>query len=124
MDFSALQFCKGEGIATMKFAWISVKCGLLLMWFHLLTSINVFEAKIVLLADGAWQSVLDCIDRFVAVFNLGDQSISWLESAADEESSIVITFILFFQHRFQNMWIYLSSFSWPRQSGAVFLKCL
>ena len=53
----------------MKFALIIVKCGLLLMWFHLLTSIDVIEAKIV--ADGAWQSVLDCIDRFVAVFNLG-----------------------------------------------------
>ena len=62
------------------------------MWFHLLTSIVVFENKIVSLADGAWQSVLDCIDRFVAVFNLGGQSASWLESAADEGSSIVIMF--------------------------------
>ena len=33
---------------TMKFAWIMVKYGLLLMWFHLLTSIHVVEAKIVL----------------------------------------------------------------------------
>ena len=31
----------------MKFAWIIAKCGLLFMWFHLLTSINVLEAKIV-----------------------------------------------------------------------------
>ena len=60
-----------------------VKCGLLLMWFHLLTSIYVFENKIVSLANGVWQSVLDCTDRFVAVFNLSDQSASWLESAAD-----------------------------------------
>ena len=46
------------------------------MWFHLLTSIDVLEAKIVSLADGAWQSILDCIDRFEAVFNLGGQSAS------------------------------------------------
>ena len=57
-------------------AWIIVKCGLLFMWFHLLTSIIVIENKIVSLADDAWQSVLDCIDRFVAVFNLGGQSAS------------------------------------------------
>ena len=46
------------------------------MWFHLLTSIIVLENKIVSLADGAWQSVLNYIDRFVAVFNLGGQSAS------------------------------------------------
>ena len=46
------------------------------MWFHLLTSIDVIENKIVSLADGAWQRVLDCIDRFVAVFNLGGQNAS------------------------------------------------
>ena len=46
------------------------------MWFHLLTSIVVLENKIVSLADGAWQSVLNCTERFVAVFNLGDQSAS------------------------------------------------
>ena len=57
--------------------------------------------------DGAWQNVLDCIDRFVAVFNLGGQSASLLESAANEVLSIVITFISFFQHHLQNMWIYL-----------------
>ena len=73
------------------------------MWFHLLTSIVVVENKLVSLADGAWQSVLDCIDRFVAVFNLGGQSAGFLESAADEVSSIVITFISFFQHHLQNM---------------------
>ena len=60
-------------IVTMKSAWIILKCGLLLMWFHLLTCIDVLEAKIVSLADGAWQSVLDCIDRFAA-FNLDGQS--------------------------------------------------
>ena len=80
-----------------------VKCGLLLLWFHLLTSIIVLENKIVSLAGGTWQSVLDCIDRFVAVFNLGDQSASRLVSADDEVSSIVISFISFFQHNFQNM---------------------
>ena len=53
-------------------AWIVVKCGLLLMWFHLLTSIVVLENKIFSLVEGAWQSVLDCVDRFVAGFNLGD----------------------------------------------------
>ena len=57
-------------------AWIIVKCGLLLMWFHLLTSIVVLENKILSLGDGAWQSVLDCIDRLVAVFNLDGQSAS------------------------------------------------
>ena len=46
------------------------------MRFHLLTSIVVLENKIVSLSDGAWQSVLDCTDRFVAVFNLGDQNAS------------------------------------------------
>ena len=46
------------------------------MWFPLLTSKGVLENKIVSLADGAWQSVLDCIDRFVAVFNRGIQSAS------------------------------------------------
>ena len=40
------------------------------------SSIVVFEIKIVSLADEAWQSVLDCTDRFVAVFNLGGQSAS------------------------------------------------
>ena len=44
------------------------------MWFNLLTSMVVLENKVVSLADGAWQSVSDCIDRFVAVFNLGGQS--------------------------------------------------
>ena len=44
------------------------------MLCHLLTIIGVVLNKIVLLANGAWQSVLDCIDRFVAVFNLGGQS--------------------------------------------------
>ena len=66
------------------------------MWFHLLTSIVVLENKIVSLADGTRQSVLDCIDRFVAVFNLGGQSASRLVSADDEVSSIVITFFSFF----------------------------
>ena len=60
----------------MKFAWIIVKCGLLSMWFHLLTSIDVLKAKIVPLIDGIWQSVLVCIDRFVAVFNQGGLSAS------------------------------------------------
>ena len=46
------------------------------MRFHLLTSIVVLENKIVSLADGAWQGVLDCIDKFVALFNLGGQSAS------------------------------------------------
>ena len=46
------------------------------MWFHLLTSIVVLENKIVSLADEAWQSVLDCVDRFVAVFILGGQNAS------------------------------------------------
>ena len=46
------------------------------MWFHLLTSIVVLENKIVSLADRAWQSVLDCTGRFVAVFYLGCQSAS------------------------------------------------
>ena len=46
------------------------------MWCHLLTSIVVLENKIVSLADGAWQRVLDLIDRFVAVFNLDGQSAS------------------------------------------------
>ena len=46
------------------------------MWFNLVTSIVALENKIVSLADGAWQSVLDCIGRFVAVFNLGGQSAS------------------------------------------------
>ena len=46
------------------------------MWFHLLTSIVVLKIKIVSLAEEAWQSVLDCIDRFVAEFNLGGQSAS------------------------------------------------
>ena len=53
----------------MKFAWIIVTCGLLLMWFHLLTSIDFLEAKIV-------PCDLDSIDRFVAVFNLDGQSAS------------------------------------------------
>ena len=61
----------------MKFEYgIIVKCGLLFMWLHLLTSIVVLENKIVSLADVAWQSVLDCTDRFVAVFYLGGQSAS------------------------------------------------
>ena len=46
------------------------------MWCHLLTSIVFLENKIVSLADGAWQSVLDRIDRFVVVFNLDGQSAS------------------------------------------------
>ena len=76
------------------------------MWCHLLTSIVVLKNKIVLLTDGSWRSVLDCIDRFVAMFNLGGQSAAWLESAADEVSSIVIMFISYFQHHLQNTWIY------------------
>ena len=43
------------------------------MWFHLLTSIVVLENEMVSLAGGAWQSVLDCIERFVAVINLDGQ---------------------------------------------------
>ena len=46
------------------------------MWFHLSTSVVVLENKIVSLADGAWQSVLDGIDRFIALFNLDGQSAS------------------------------------------------
>ena len=46
------------------------------MWFHLLTSVVVLEVKIVSLADEVWQCVLDCTDRFVAVFNLGGESAS------------------------------------------------
>ena len=46
------------------------------MWFHLLTSIVVLENKIVSVADGVWKSVLNCIDRFVAVFNLAGQSLA------------------------------------------------
>ena len=49
---------------------------ILLMWFHLLTSIVVLENKIVPLVEGALQSVLDCIGRFVAVFNLCGQNAS------------------------------------------------
>ena len=46
------------------------------MWFHSLTSIVVLENKIVSFVDGAWQSVLDCTDRFVAVFHLSGQGAS------------------------------------------------
>ena len=53
-----------------------VKCELLLMCFHLLTCIVFLENKIVSLADGVWHSGLDCIDRFVAVYNLGSESAS------------------------------------------------
>ena len=60
---------------------IIVNCGLLLIWFLLLASVDVHINKSV---DWAWQNVLDCVDRFVAVFNLGGRSASRLESAADE----------------------------------------
>ena len=46
------------------------------MWFHLLTNIVVLENKLLSLADGAWQSVLNCTDTCVAVFNLGGQRAS------------------------------------------------
>ena len=39
------------------------------MWFHLLTSIVVLEIETVSLTDESWQSILSCIDRFLAVFN-------------------------------------------------------
>ena len=68
------------------------------MWFRLLTSIVVLENKIVALADGAWQCILDCIDRFVALFTLGGQSASLLKSAAEEISSAVILSASFAEH--------------------------
>ena len=37
------------------------------MW--IIVNVVVLENKFVSLADGAWQSILDCIDRFVAVFH-------------------------------------------------------
>ena len=46
------------------------------MWFVLLGCIYVLVNKSPHVADGAWQSILDCIDRFVTVFNLGGQSAS------------------------------------------------
>ena len=68
-------------------AWFIVNCELLIIWFLLLASIDVLVNKSSnIIADWAWQSVLDCVDRFVVVFNLGDRSASRLESAADEES--------------------------------------
>ena len=45
------------------------------MWFLLWTSIDVLDNNRNV-TDGAWQSVLDCIDKFVAVVNLGGQSAS------------------------------------------------
>ena len=46
------------------------------MWFHLLTSIVVLGNEIVSLAHRAWQSFLDCIDRFVAVINLCGKALT------------------------------------------------
>ena len=62
-----------------------VKYGLLSVWFHLLISIVVLENKIVLLVAGAWQSVLDCIDRFEVVFNLGGHYFYFILSASFAE---------------------------------------
>ena len=47
---------------------LSLNMDYLFIWFHLLTSIVVLENKIDSLAEGAWQSVLDCIDRFVNTY--------------------------------------------------------